>query len=465
MSTSTTPPPLSPDSSLVPPDTPRHHRDSTANQYDLKFDESDSTFTSLADDMGPFFLGPIPAQAFLESFMPPPSAGARQFVTGMFEPFIKKLPEHEYKWYNVFVSSDSCRPPHVHLFLCLILPFQIDTINPHLKNLVVIKTSHASGQPSNSRFSLDLQPDCSVYTTDYVKPETPSFDFNHVDFIIEFKKKPDDPFVDDPSETSSNRNPFLCPEGPTRKVLGQLTAYATAILSAQYRTHLFMVFIVGEYARLIRWDRGGAVVTKPIRFNEEPHLFDFLMRYDIASHEDRGHDSTVSVPSKVEIEQAKSIVSEWDKTEALLTVTVPHKDTERRFIIPRPDALPFVPVRRWTRSSIAYDIQTKQRVYLKDSWRVLMEGIEPEGVIYRRFHENGVPNIPPCLSAGDIGDVTHHQTRTHDKVTDIQGPHSYWNLTPHRHYRIVLGVVGRKLEKFTSSREFVKAMHAALKGA
>jgi len=93
-----------------------------------------------------------------------------------------------------------------------------------------------------------------------------------------------------------------------------------------------------------------------------------------------------------------------------------------------------------------------------------MEGIEPEGEIYRRLHKNDVPNIPPCLFAGDIGDVTHHQTRTHDEVTNKQGAHSYWKSTPHRHYRIVLGVVGRRLETFSHSKELVMAMHAALQG-
>lgn len=142
---------------------------------------------------------------------------------------------------------------------------------------------------------------------------------------------------------------------------------------------------------------------------------------------------------------------------------MPQQDAESRFIIPRPKAQPIAPVGRWTRSSIAYDIRNERRVYLKDSWRVSVKGIEAEGEIYRRLHEKEVPNIPPCLLAGDIGDF-HHRTRTHDHVTDKKGAHSYWNLTPHRHYRIVLGVVGRRLEKFDHSKELVSAMHAALKG-
>jgi hypothetical protein len=57
-------------------------------------------------------------------------------------------------------------------------------------------------------------------------------------------------------------NPLMCSMGPGLVNLGQITAYATSILSTQYRTHTFMVFIVKDYAMFLRWDRSGAVVTR-----------------------------------------------------------------------------------------------------------------------------------------------------------------------------------------------------------
>ena len=79
-----------------------------------------------------------------------------------------------------------------------------------------------------------------------------------------------DPFVDNHSDSREPKsNPFVRPPGPTRKDLGRLAAYATAVLSVQYRTHLLMVFIVKNYARLIRWDSSGALVTTKIPFNEK----------------------------------------------------------------------------------------------------------------------------------------------------------------------------------------------------
>jgi Fungal protein kinase len=340
--------------------------------------------------------------------------------------------------------------------------FQNQVISPHLKTLVITNTSNSSKSVEESKFPFELKPDCSVYASGQNKNH---FDPFCVDFVVEFKKKWKDPFVDIPSDGGSF-GPFLSSEGQTHEVLGQLTAYATAILSAQYRTHTFMVFIFKAHARLIRWDRTGALVTKAIPFNEESYLFDFFIRYDIADNEARGRDSTVSLPAEGEINCAKTIVPEFSDITSFLAITTQDQDTytSSRFIIPRPGLRPDIPVGRWTRSSLACDIKRKRRVYLKDSWRVLLKDIEPEGEIYRRLHEKKVPNISSCLWAGDVGIDTYHRSQTDKLVNKYFSLQSYWRLTPHRHYRIVLGVVGRKLEKFNRTWESVNAMYAALKG-
>jgi len=101
---------------------------------------------------------------------------------------------------------------------------------------------------------------------------------------------------------------------------------------------------------------------------------------------------------------------------------------------------------------------------MKDSWRILRKDIEPEGVIYDKLHAGGVPNIPSCLSAGDVDNDANHESQT-DKAIQLLIPRNdFWKLTPHRHYRIVLGTVGRRLEDFKRPQEFVAAMRAALEG-
>jgi len=256
------------------------------------------------------------------------------------------------------------------------------------------------------------------------------------------------------------RNPFLSTSHSALMVLGQLTAYATAVMGAQYRTHMFMVLIVKDYARLIRWDRSGVVVTEPIRFNEQRHLYDFFIRYNTAEPNVRGHDSTVGEPTDAEVKHAKTIVPELIKETSFVTLTV----SGRRFITHSPSSQLYVPVGRWTRASFAFDIDDECRVLLKDSWRVLLEDIHAEGDIYSELHKHGVPNIPRCLFYGDIGHDDYHRSRTQDVKEQYFPDQHYWRLTPHRHYRIVLGTIGTPLKNFRNTKEMAKAISAALKG-
>jgi hypothetical protein len=82
--------------------------------------------------MGPFLVGPISPEAFLNSFLPPPLVPLDPpFVAGMFKPYIDLLPkpgkqeksEPENKYYNVFVSSDPYRPALTVLVLGSNIPF------------------------------------------------------------------------------------------------------------------------------------------------------------------------------------------------------------------------------------------------------------------------------------------------------------------------------------------------------
>ncbi|KAF9254645.1 hypothetical protein L218DRAFT_913104 [Marasmius fiardii PR-910] len=57
--------------------------------------------------------------------------------------------------------------------------------------------------------------------------------------------------------------------GDTRN---QMATYAGAILCSQFRTHLFSIQVTRTRARLLRWDREGAVVTSSFVFAEEPYL-------------------------------------------------------------------------------------------------------------------------------------------------------------------------------------------------
>src|ERR1700677_1990886 len=109
--------------------------------------------------------------------------------------------------------------------------------------------------------------------------------------------------------------------------------------------------------------------------------------------------------------------------------------------------------------SIAFDVQRTKHVLLKASWCVLMDDITPEGEVYARLHQHSVPHIPHCSCAGDVGDDTYHKSRTHEFVGKYGALHPLTRIVPHRHYRLVLDTIGRKLESFKCSKEMVKAVY------
>jgi hypothetical protein len=61
---------------------------------------------------------------------------------------------------------------------------------------------------------------------------------------------------------------------------------------------------------------------------------------------------------------------------------------------------------------LAYDVHNRRRV-LKDSWRILQYDIESEDDIYRKLHAGQVPNIPSCLSVGDVDNDVNHESRAY----------------------------------------------------
>ncbi|EPQ50667.1 hypothetical protein GLOTRDRAFT_13625, partial [Gloeophyllum trabeum ATCC 11539] len=83
----------------------------------------------------------------------------------------------------------------------------------------------------------------------------------------------------DPFEDSVDRPPE--PQRIARRdVRGQIINYAAEIFARQHRTHVFSLIILGEYVRLVRWDRSGAVFTERIPYVDEPqHLSEFLWRF------------------------------------------------------------------------------------------------------------------------------------------------------------------------------------------
>lgn len=271
----------------------------------------------------------------------------------------------------------------------------------------------------------------------------------------------DDAFCEEYIVDGTTRKSFVHDVATGYDTLGQITAYSAAQLGAQYRTHIFSVLIVRDKARLLRWDRSGTIVTEAFQYNQTPHLTDFFRRFGAAPLDMRGRDLTVSIPTP-EAALAAQEAFGLDSADSLLCLKV----SDRLFVVEPPVATAYTPPGRATRGSRAWDIEGNRQVYLKDSWRVDLPDFDAEGVTYQTLMHHGVEHIAECLASGDVGGSDYHATKTQLYVESLCA----WacptvaRLIPHRHYRLVLDIIGRPLTMFNSTRELVECVRDALIG-
>lgn len=247
--------------------------------------------------------------------------------------------------------------------------------------------------------------------------------------------------------------------------LGQITSYTAAQLGTQFRTHVFSVLIVRDRARIIRWDREGAIVTSPIDYNNEPDLADFFYRYARASPEMRGVDTSVTLAGDEEADLARSRLN-IPSTTRMFKVDVPHVEGSGSvtLVFPQPVTKPHSPVGRWTRACPAFDLVNKKLVMLKDSWRVSLPDVLPEGETYKLLMSKKVAHIPKCIAYHDVPPSIAQQSTQTAKFGSAEWALPHLPLTPHTHHRLALDIVGKNLTEFESSRQLVSSVRDALIG-
>lgn len=336
---------------------------------------------------------------------------------------------------------------------------QVDAANPFAPSLKFFDSSAYTDSSGQSKFSFDIKPDICVYTEGSGRRGLT--DVARAEIIIEFKwHTADDPFCDpypngnDPVQQYS----FLRNTKAGVDTAGQITAYAAAQLGSQFRTCVYSVLIVKSWARLIRWDRTGAIVTAPIHYNDSDELAEFFRRYHKASPQLRGVDTTVTTPTPVEARLAR-ICLEADEKAVLVKITVPGPNSQMEYVVRAPIATHYTPPGRATRGFEAYDIQRCRKVYVKDTWRVDLSGIEREGETYELLHKAGVRNLAVCSAAGDI---SNHTTVTHLFRNKPWACKTACELVPHHHYRLVMDTVGLSLTRFPSSSVMLSSVRDAV---
>jgi len=315
-------------------------------------------------------------------------------------------------------------------------------------------------------------------------------DLSKGEYFIEAKtSKSFNPFVDNDDETSDRDPDYPLEATANLRMIthGQILTYCTAIARSQFRTHVFGVIILGRHARLFRWDPSAMVVTSLFDYTKKRDncLAKFVWYYDHASLRTRGHDTSIErISEKRAIELVgKEMVAEIKAKNLLHShfCTMNISDREKgenqhvHLISYPPPYQRMSPFGRMTRTLQAFDVVTKEFVFVKDYWRVVAPGMEKESDIYRRLEERDVPNIAPFGNGNDVlcqawskktGRCvlklvkTRHESPPADKdKIQVHKALEKWRL-----FRMSLKVIGNGLETFGSTKQLVTAITDAMEG-
>ncbi|PIL33501.1 hypothetical protein GSI_04124 [Ganoderma sinense ZZ0214-1] len=301
-------------------------------------------------------------------------------------------------------------------------PFANAINNGWLKgtNFKVIVTSATPDPSDPSKQRVDL----AIYTVDSAPVDGDPANWSAIELSIEVKLEEvsDDPFDEDavtfqPSSTERKNN------------LGQVLSYSSLLFEHQQRTHQFTLVILGQCARIVRWDRAGALVSEKFNYVEQPWMLGrFLWRFARMSAAQRGHDTTATrvlttsdeyrlmreradVPQKnaegfVINEHARLLFKESVRNSSAQwwKLRVDDSTDPRFFLVGEPHFQASGLSGRATRGYVAVDLADPRGalVFLKDAWRVAHAGIEREGNILRYLNEKAVNRVPTLVCHGDV---------------------------------------------------------------
>ncbi|KAH8115736.1 hypothetical protein DFH11DRAFT_1301848 [Phellopilus nigrolimitatus] len=378
---------------------------------------------SNAREMRKWCVGPMPVQEFLETFLPAPLG-----VNGK-----RSMPSFKNAFNGVPTNPKDAQDIYSKL---------INSINGK-KRCPSLIFADTSAQPKESmKPEICAYEETSLRALKQEKKQRIPAHLGFAELFIDVQKSKDrDPFQDPPRNSNlprSEHNFFVEHKSKQERArverrLGRIVAYAAEVCARQHRMFYFSVLITGTRARLVRWDRAGAIVTNSFDYRRTPKAFcTFLWRFGLANPAQRGYDPTVTVASKVEEklfeeaitahvalqlnisgEELKKAVSQHYQQDRVAKVDVVGEDNlglpgTRQYLVSRPVMSPSSVTSRSTRGYWAVNVGSLEMAFLKDVWRIDTVKLEKEGKILQRLNRNGVRNISDIFCHGDVPiDIEH----------------------------------------------------------
>ncbi|KAI0777909.1 hypothetical protein BC629DRAFT_1594637 [Irpex lacteus] len=251
--------------------------------------------------------------------------------------------------------------------------------------------------------------------------------------------------IDDPDFLSDTKN--------AKGARKELTQVAGEIMLGQHRCFLYSVTVVGHYARLIGWDRSGALVSEPIDLREDgDKLLAFIYALGHMDDHALGRDPTATLATEAEMKLWQNAVTaklkadaDWKNVlEQAIDDDWPLYKLRSFSLLSEGSRSPF---RRGCKGFIALDVATGEFVHLKDFWYADDLERPPEFIVYARLVEAGVRNIPTFLYDGDVpGDVSANAQTTLNHEFD---GHLQW----YTHGQFVVREVGKPVESYENTRQ------------
>jgi hypothetical protein len=424
------------------------------------------------------FVGPMPVRSFLDDFLPVVVPSELRGRLPDFNFMARRRSKR--RMYSAFVCPFFCPPAQC---TPLIVRAQVEVANSICKTIRAYNNSIVHFTEEDSEY----KPDIAFYDVNARNFDSPLASFQKMEMFVEFNRG----YISDPFH-SHDQLPFEKLFENYCKTCGRIVLFSTRLQNYQFRTWAFSVGIFGETARLFRWDRAGAIVSEPIPYYEsENHdLAEFLYRFDQMNHSQRGLDPTVfdATPQEAAVFDGaiKTVVGEGKNMLLKLFDSVGKEDDYPRrrieipasgdrdgrvvsYVVGRSIANMRSPFGRGTRCFVAISQDTGKLVFLKDSWRLDVEGTKGEAHLFGKLH--GAKNVSTFLHGSDIrcvavrrvavgasGPPTNpsQHTLTNLYSNDFDGPQRM--MMGYIHYRTVHCEFYVPLEMFVDSKHLTQIL-------
>ena len=133
---------------------------------------------------------------------------------------------------------------------------------------------------------------------------------------------------------------------------------------------------------------------------------------------------------------------------------VPAERPVSSYLIGKPCSSHYSPFGRGTKGYIAWHLEKRRWVFLKDMWKDVSNQVHSELEVYKRLKQNNVRCVPTAIGGGTCG-----------SITDAQDLFPSAAPRPARvHTRLVLLQVARPLEDYQDAKHLILIIWCALSG-